>query len=403
MALFSVTVRPYADRRKPHLKFVLRVRHPDRKVERYFYETKKKAEADAATKGQDVENLGVRALALDLNQKVEALSAFERLRVNGASLTEAVDYFLRSRENSTVSVHELCARYIASREQLQLSKRYLSTLRGTLGRFTERLGAKRATEFRPEDAEDWLHGLKVGAVSVNSYRRLLHAVFQYATDRKRIKENPIALVELIKETPEKVGILTVEHMATLLAAAREPDVLATIAIGGFAGLRPEEIARLKWSAIDLEQALIDCGADLTKTAKSRYVKIEPVLAAWLRWCCLKEIGRPELIQAENFRRRFDIARRTAGFRLRGPQEAKENGEPLSAEEMANLDKSRIPWPHDALRHSYASYHIAKFQDAAALALQMGHTTTKLIFSNYRHRVKLSEAEAWWGLMPLPRH
>jgi integrase len=216
---------------------------------------------------------------------------------------------------------------------------------------------------------------------------------------ERFKENPIALVELIKETPEKVGILTVEQMSTVLATAREPDVLATIVIGGFAGLRPEEIARLQWSAIDLEQGLIDCGADLTKTAKSRYVKVEPVLAAWLRQHCRQEIGKPDLIQEENFRRRFDIARRTAGFRIRGPKEIKENGEPLSVGEIATLEKARIPWPHDALRHSYASYHIAKFQDAAALALQMGHATTKLIFSNYRHRVKQTEAEGWWALMP----
>jgi integrase len=399
MPLFSVTVRPYADKTKPHLKYVLRVRHPDRKVERYFFETKKKADTEAATKSQDVENLGVRALNLDHSQKVEAMAAFERLKPYGASLMEAVAYFLQSRECSTVTVADICARYITSREQLQLSDRYLSNLRGTLGRFTVKVGQKRANDFKPEDAEDWLHGLKVGPVSVNSYRRLLHAVFQYATDRKRIKENPIALVELVKETRDKVGILTVSQMAALLAGSREPDVIATVAIGGFAGLRPEEVARLEWSKIDLEQGLIDCGADLTKTAKSRYVKIEPVLTAWLRRHCLTEIGQPEPIQGKNFRRRFDEARRAVGFRIRGLQEKNDQGDPVPPEEVAVLDETRVAWPHDALRHSYASYHIAKFQDASVLALQMGHTTTKLIFSNYRHRVKEAEAAAWWVLQP----
>jgi hypothetical protein len=88
MPQFSVTVRPYADKTKPHLKHVLRVRHPDRKVERYFFETKKKAEAEAATMSQDVENLGVRALNLDHSQKVEAMKAFERLKPFGASLRQ---------------------------------------------------------------------------------------------------------------------------------------------------------------------------------------------------------------------------------------------------------------------------------------------------------------------------
>ena len=104
MPLFSVTVRPYADKTKPHLKYVLRVRHPDRKVERYFFETKKKADAEAATKSQDVENLGILALHLDHSQKVEAMAAFERLKPHGASLMEAVAYFLQSRECSTVTV-----------------------------------------------------------------------------------------------------------------------------------------------------------------------------------------------------------------------------------------------------------------------------------------------------------
>jgi integrase len=104
-------------------------------------------------------------------------------------------------------------------------------------------------------------------------------------DRKRLKDNPVAQVELVKETRGKVGILTPAQMKALLAEAHEPDVLATLAIGGFAGLRPEEIARLKWSAIDLDHGQIDCAGDITKTAKSRYVKIEPVLAAWLRHGC----------------------------------------------------------------------------------------------------------------------
>jgi integrase len=36
------------------------------------------------------------------------------------------------------------------------------------------------------------------------------------------------------------------------------------------------------------------------------------------------------------------------------------------------------WPNNGLRHSFASYHLAFHQDAAALMLQMGHTTTREI-------------------------
>jgi hypothetical protein len=161
MGLFSVTVRPYSDKRRPHLKYVLRVRHPDRKVERFFFETEKRANTEAAVKKQDIVNLGVRALKLEHSQKIEALAAFERLAPLHASLTEAVEFFVNSRENSLQPVTDVCARYIASREQLKQSKRHLRTLRSTLARFGEKFGPMATSAVKAEDIEEWLHGLGV--------------------------------------------------------------------------------------------------------------------------------------------------------------------------------------------------------------------------------------------------
>ena len=42
---------------------------------------------------------------------------------------------------------------------------------------------------------------------------------------------------------------------------------------------------------------------------------------------------------------------------------------------------------------------AKFQDAAALALQMGHTTTGMIFAHYREVVTPEDSDAYWMIMP----
>ena len=56
-------------------------------------------------------------------------------------------------------------------------------------------------------------------------------------------------------------------------------------------------------------------------------------------------------------------------------------------------KARIgKWPSNALRHSCASYYLAYHQKAAALALQMGHTSQAMIFSNYREVVTRQDAE-----------
>ncbi|MDC0311193.1 hypothetical protein OAL06_03100, partial [Akkermansiaceae bacterium] len=57
------------------------------------------------------------------------------------------------------------------------------------------------------------------------------------------------------------------------------------------------------------------------------------------------------------------------------------------------------WPNNALRHSFASYHLAAFQDASALALEMGHSTTRMIFQHYRALVTTAEALSYWNISP----
>ena len=180
----------------------------------------------------------------------------------------------------------------------------------------------------------------------------------------------------------EVGILTSAQLWNLLEISRD-DVRATIALGAFAGIRPEEIARLTWEEVSLEKGHVTITAAKSKTAQHRYVKILPCLEVWLR----PLIGSGS-IQGENFRRRYDETRRLAGFALRGNQRRRHDE-----------DKSLVPWPHDALRHSFASYHLAKFQNAPALALELGHQSNALIFSNYRRRVTEAEANEYFEVLP----
>jgi integrase len=70
----------------------------------------------------------------------------------------------------------------------------------------------------------------------------------------------------------------------------------------------------------------------------------------------------------------------------------------AAREIAGIQE----WPSNALRHSYASYHLAKFQDSAALALQMGHSTTAMLFAHYREVVTPADAEEYWAILPNER-
>jgi integrase len=59
----------------------------------------------------------------------------------------------------------------------------------------------------------------------------------------------------------------------------------------------------------------------------------------------------------------------------------------------------IKWASNGLRHSFASYHLAKHSDFNGLALQLGHRTTKMLFDHYREVVTPLEAERYWQIRP----
>jgi hypothetical protein len=57
-----------------------------------------------------------------------------------------------------------------------------------------------------------------------------------------------------------------------------------------------------------------------------------------------------------------------------------------------------PWPSNDLRHSYASFALAQWPDAAALALEMGNSPA-VILQHYRSLVKPAATDAFWKISP----
>jgi integrase len=92
--------------------------------------------------------------------------------------------------------------------------------------------------------------------------------------------NPAAEIQKAKEIDAPPGILTVQQTARLLEAA-SPELLPYVAIAAFAGLRRAELERLDWSNIHFDDNLIEVTAQKSKTARRRFVKIQPNLREWL--------------------------------------------------------------------------------------------------------------------------
>ena len=260
----------------------------------------------------------------------------------------------------------LVEQLIAAKKAGGKSKRYLDDLRNRLDCFAKTFGERMVATITSAEIDDWLDSLKVSAITRNNYRRVLLLMFGYAVKRSYATSNPAAKTEEAKVVDSPPGILTVAETVRLLENASE--LLPYVAIGAFAGLRRAELERLDWSEIDFDENFIEVTAKKAKTARRRLVEMQPNLREWLL-PVRKHAGK---ITPANFRKQFEAVRTTARI---------------------------AEWPDNALRHSFASYHIAHFKDAKSLALEMGHTTTTLIFSNYRQLVKPKEAEQYWNIRP----
>ena len=108
----------------------------------------------------------------------------------------------------------------------------------------------------------------------------------------------------------------------------------------------------------------------SKTAQRRLVAIEKNLRAWLSPLVCK--SGPVCPPDKPYRRLFTKAFRATGIKR---------------------------WPVNALRHSFASYHIAHYQDAAKTALQLGHTESATLFRHYYQLVNPKDAQAFWQIFP----
>lgn len=305
----------------------------------------------------------------------------------GKTVQDAISFYLEHlrREEKSLPISDAIKELVETRKGSGQSVRYCHDLELRLGRFQRAFGARGTASVTGKELDEWLAGLPVAPGTRNTFRRDLRTLFSFCVKRGYASSNPATATELAKDVGQAPGILTVAEAAKLLERSGN-DVLPYVAIGMFAGLRSAELEKLDWSEIDLSAGLIEVKAHKAKTARRRLVRIEPALKAWLEPLALK--AGPVIPEA--LRYRMDDAKRAAGFGTPGTETDKEKKAGVKLKE----------WPQNALRHTFGSYWLAKHQDAAALALQMGNSA-QMVFAHYRELVRPVEAERFWNLKPAP--
>ncbi len=208
----------------------------------------------------------------------------------------------------------------------------------------------------------------------------LRALLGWALDDQLVAVNPLTgddgWIELKPLVDAEITALGVDQCARLLAVAlfgkydtfdREINkhrtevgllrpLLGYLAVAMFAGVRPAEIARTPIKDLDLRGRTLVVAAKHSKTRQRRVIELDRVAVMWLRlWrrLCPKETR----LLPVNFVRKWKSLRKDAAL-----------GD----------------WPHDVLRHTFATFHLAQHGNAAALQAVLGHSEDEdTLWRHYR--------------------
>lgn len=203
-------------------------------------------------------------------------------------------------------------------------------------------------------------------------KRILHSVFTHAIMCGWCSTNPLDLVVLAPYVEKPIRALMLDEVKSLLETAMKPrykPCAAAVGIMLWAGIRPSEVQRLKWSDIDFEERVITVPANHSKTGGARHVTIYAPLYYWLRKCKPIYLPSSSIVPA-SWLTRWNELRRAAGF---------------------------VEWVPDVLRHTFASYHLKHFRDINALLMDMGHASPQQLRTRYlsMQNVTKKSAKAFW--------
>jgi len=386
----SHTLKIVAERLRGKLRFKLAGYYVDGKRVRKYFGTKEAAETFVEAENIRRDNLGKRAARIDGALAEDAVRASDALKSTSHTLLDAAriiaeaqsklaPYAIRiedaidkhiadlQQRQRSVTVNELAKQFLENRRAKGRSTIYLRDLETRLGRFQIAAGERIVADLTAQYVEAWIHSLNVGPQTQNNFRAVLSAMWTFAVRREYASSNIVQFVDKASVVRDHVPVFSVDQLQRLLNAA-PTDYLPVLAIGGFAGLRPEEVNKLRWEDIDLKERTIRVNASSAKTRKKRFTEISDNLMAWLRpyLCRAGRVAPPNL---QKLRR---TTMKAAGIRH---------------------------WPQDVLRHSFASAHYAFHKNPAHTALLLGHRDQNMLLNHYRDVMKPSEAARYWAILP----
>lgn len=379
MAIYSIVCK-YVQMRKPKPRLLKAPkgenkwaveRTVDGKRLRRFFPNKRLAEAHCNEIANKTEMLGRKDAAIlgEVEQR-EAVECLKLLIPLGATLTEAVNFFIAENESRLKSktVSEAVELWLASSRVTERRAVTVADYKSRSKKLVAAWGNQSVASITKIKFSGWMDslvdtkGAPLKAQTRKNHRTIAHNFFGYCVEKGWHSNNPTEEVSAPKVkgserdifTPDQLKAafnvaLSVDKMELLgrpLRKAEQDHLIIWLALGAMQGLRASEIQRLTWKNVKFKLGEIVLGAHETKNGKRRTFPLTDATIAWMKTIS-KQGG--ELVPV--------------GFA---------SSKPLRGLRATLQEQHEISWPSNVLRRSFASYHYALKKDANLTSEAMGH-------------------------------
>lgn len=284
-------------------------------------------------------------------------------RVNRVETTEAIDAFVRTR--IAKGLRETSVQFYSNK----------------LDVFGDTFGDAVLDDLKRSDIEPWLNALNVKLQTRKGYYRAVCALLNWACvqDPPMCRSNVIHGLDIGEVKQERsIDIVTPDEAQLIIDHAGA--YMATLALMLFTGTRPSEIRSrekppMLWNQVDFDEQIIRITSQQSKTRSARVLEDLP----------------------DNLWKILEIAKAQA--------QAKDTDEisPGRYRQARVAAKAAIGrWSHDVCRHSFFTYHLAKYKNINQAMLIAGHEgATSTMYQNYRGLATNANAIAFFDIMPNP--
>jgi integrase len=306
------------------------------------------------------------------------------------SIAELAKFYRRhdhvARAHRTIS--EVVDEMIAEKAELNLSGRRQRELKNDLKKFVAQRGAREIGEVHHPEILTYLREFKVGWRRRNNVRDILVTLFRFAKRKGYLPQDRITAAERVDrlrkpKRSKPIETFTPIEMLAWIANIKS-EFLPWLLIGGFSGIRSEEISPdptshkdgLRWEDFNWTQRVVKVRRETAKLDEPRIVPIAENLFAWLEpWR-----GHGGLVCPHSpTKRETSRLSKISGIEIDGRV-------------------VRLNWKTNALRHSYGSYRLAIIKNRPQLAEEMGNSPT-MIREHYNEAKTEEEARAWFAIAP----